>query len=214
MDIINIFQFFMHIDVHLANITASYGLLTYLILFLIVFFETGIVITPFLPGDSLLFAAGAISSLGTLNVVLLVLVLFFAAVLGDTVNYWIGRTWGRHILIWANKRNFVINKDHIKKTEEFYAKYGGKAIVLARFVPIIRTFAPFVAGIGVMNYRKFIIYNFAGGLLWVLLFVLGGFLFGNIPIVKDNFSFVILGIIILSVIPIVIEMVKSRNKNK
>jgi membrane-associated protein len=210
MDIISLFQLFLHIDDYLLSVTETYGLLTYLILFAVIFLETGLVVTPFLPGDSLLFVAGAIASLGSLNVWLLVLLLFFAAVLGDTANYFIGSTWGRRIAEYAQRKNFIINYNHIKKTEEFYEKYGGSAIILARFVPIIRTFAPFVAGLGKMDYKRFIIYNLSGGLLWVLLFVLGGFFFGNIPIVKENFSIVIIVIIIISIIPIIIELIKLR----
>lgn len=200
----------LHLDRHLTDITAQYGTWTYAILFLIVFAETGLVVTPILPGDSLLFAAGAIAALGGLDVTVVVFLLIVAAILGDTVNYWIGARIGRR----AFKGDIrFIKQEYLVRTERFYEKHGGKTIILARFVPIIRTFAPFVAGIGVMEYRRFLIYNVVGGVVWVTLFTLGGYYFGNLPLVKQNFSLVVLAIIILSVLPIVIEFIKARRES-
>lgn len=206
-----ILDFVLHIDTHLAEIIATYGALTYVILFAIVFAETGFVFTPFLPGDSLLFAAGAFSAIGSLNIVILLLLLWVAAFLGDTVNYWIGRFFGQKII---DNKKIPINKEHIDKTQRFYDKHGGKTIFLARFVPIIRTFAPFVAGIGKMDYKKFVSYNATGGFVWVFGFTLLGHFFGNIPSIKENFSIVIIAIIIISVIPIFVELVKARLEKK
>lgn len=203
-------DFVLHLDKHLAQLTQTYGTLTYIILFLIIFAETGLVIFPFLPGDSLLFAAGAIAALGGLNIVILLVILTAAAILGDTVNYWIGHFLGDYIL---EHPKLPIKKQHLDKTHEFYRKYGGKTIVIARFVPIVRTFAPFVAGIGAMNYKKFLFYNVFGAILWVFLFTLAGYFFGNIPTIKENFSLVILAIIAISVVPIFIEILKSRKKD-
>ena len=205
----NLIDFILHIDIHLGEIISQYGAYTYGILFLIIFAETGFVITPFLPGDSLLFAAGAFSALGSLDILILLLILCFAAVGGDTINYWIGHFFGERII--ANPK-IPIKKEHIKETEKFFERHGGKTIILARFVPIIRTFAPFVAGVGKMHYGKFISYNVIGGLAWVFLFTLAGYFFGNIPTVKDNFTFVILAIIIISVLPMGYQFVKSRIK--
>lgn len=202
-----IINFIIHIDSHLAAIIVKYGVATYGILFFIIFAETGFVFTPFLPGDSLLFAAGAFAALGSLNIYSLILLLCTAAVLGDTVNYWIGHFFGEKFI--ANPR-VPINKEHIEKTEAFFKKHGGKTIILARFVPIVRTFAPFVAGVGKMHYGKFISFNFIGGIAWVLLFTLAGFFFGNIPSVKDNFTVVIFVIIGISVLPMFIEFAKQK----
>jgi len=205
-----IISFILHIDTHLTELTSAYGALTYAILFLIVFAETGFVVTPFLPGDSLLFAAGALAALGTMNVWMIVGILFIAAVLGDAANYWIGHFFGKKII---ESKNFpLIKKDHIDEAQEFYKKYGGKAIILSRFVPIVRTFAPFVAGVGRMDYAKFLMYNVIGGAAWIMLFTFAGFFFGNIPSVKHNFTLVILGIIFISVVPIVIETIKAKKK--
>lgn len=203
-------DFIIHLDVHLGEIISTYGGLTYGILFLIIFAETGFVVTPFLPGDSLLFAAGAFAALGDLNIWLMVGLLMLAAILGDTVNYWIGHFFGQKIV--DNPRIKFINQDHIDKTQKFYEKYGGKTIVLARFVPIVRTFAPFVAGVGKMNYSHFIWYNVVGGIAWVMLFGWAGFFFGNMPSVKHNFTLVIFGIIGISVLPMVFEAIKARKK--
>lgn len=212
LDIIQgIISFIIHIDAHLTELTSTYGALTYAILFLIVFAETGFVVTPFLPGDSLLFAAGALAALGTMNIWMIVGVLFIAAVLGDAANYWIGHFFGQKII---ESKNFpMIKKEHIDEAQKFYEKYGGKAIILSRFVPIVRTFAPFVAGVGRMNYSRFLTYNVIGGAVWILLFSFAGYFFGNIPSVKHNFSLVIFGIIGVSVVPIIIETIKAK-KNK
>lgn len=212
MDILNFFiDFILHIDKHLDQIIAAYGVFTYAILFIIIFLETGLVFTPFLPGDSLLFAAGALASLGSLNIFILVIILMAAAILGDTSNYWIGHFFGEKIL--SHPRS-PINEEHLKKTEEFFKKHGGKTIILARFVPIVRTFAPFVAGAGQMNYSKFISYNIIGGVIWVCLFTLTGYLFGNLTFIKKNFSLVILVIIAISLIPIGLEFLKNKKSLK
>lgn len=202
-------SFILHIDEHLKDIIEMFDLWSYVILFLIVFVETGVVIFPFLPGDSLLFASGAFAALGYFNIVLLVTVFFVAAVLGDTVNYHIGKKIGTSIPpnSWLGK---VINKDKMQKAEEFFNKHGGKTIIIARFMPFIRTFAPFVAGASRMNYRDFLFYNVVGAAIWVGLCTMLGYLFGNIPIIKDNFSTVILLIIALSVVPAIIAFIKNR----
>lgn len=200
---------FLHLDVHLSRIISDYGTWTYLILFLIVFCETGLVITPFLPGDSLLFAAGAFAALGSLDVRLLFLLLSVAAIVGDTVNYWVGSTIGTRAFS-ANSR--FLRREYLARTHAFYERHGGKTIILARFVPIIRTFAPFVAGVGTMSYGRFLLYNMVGAVAWVGLFVFGGFFFGNIPAVKENFTLVILAIIAISVLPIVIESLRARRR--
>lgn len=198
---------FLHLDRHLAEMVHDYGTFTNVILFGIIFCETGLVVTPFLPGDSLLFTAGALASLGTLNVWLLFLVLSFAAVLGDTVNYWIGKRIGLRAFDGSVK---FLKQEHLRKTEEFYEKYGRKTIILARFVPIVRTFAPFVAGVGSMRYGVFLAYNVIGGTLWVATGVFSGFFFGNIPVVKKNFSLVILAIIAVSMLPLLWETWRAR----
>lgn len=202
-----VIDFFLHLDRHLLEITQTYGFFTYLLLFLVIFAETGFVITPFLPGDSLLFAAGAISALGSLNLPLLLLILSLAAIVGDTANYWIGHFFGQAMI---NHPHLPIKRSHIHKTQAFFEKHGGKTIILARFVPIVRTFAPFVAGLGSMTYSKFIAFNFIGGLIWVNLFCLLGYFFGNLPRVKANFSLVILAIIAISLLPMLFEFIKTR----
>ena len=202
-------DFVLHLDTHLAELIAAYGSLTYAILFLIVFAETGLIVFPFLPGDSLLFAAGAMAALGSFHLPALLLILAVAGILGDSVNYWIGNLAGQKIV--DNKKITFINQEHIDKTEAFYKKYGGKAIILARFVPIIRTFAPFVAGVGKMHYQTFFFYNVVGALLWVGSFTLAGYFFGNIPAVKHNFTLVVLAIIAVSVLPMIYEYIKHRN---
>ena len=204
--ILGLLDFILHIDVHLGQIIASYGLITYLILFGIIFIETGIVFMPFLPGDSLLFAAGAFAALGSLNIFVIIGLLIAAAVLGDTSNYWIGHFFGEKLI--ANPK-VPINKEHIEETKRFFAKYGAKTIVLARFVPIVRTFAPFVAGVGKMHYKTFISYNIIGGVAWVLIASLAGYFFGNIGWVKENFSVIIIVIILISVIPMMIPLIKK-----
>ncbi|MBO9701945.1 MAG: DedA family protein [Sporocytophaga sp.] len=202
---------FLHLDQHLSQIITDYGFWTYLILFLIIFVETGLVIMPFLPGDSLLFAAGTFAALGSLNLGLLILLLFIAAFLGDTLNYFIGNFIGPKVF---SKDYRFLKKEHLVKTQQFYEKHGGKTIIFARFMPIIRTFAPFIAGVGTMNYKKFISYNIIGGILWVAGFTLLGYLFGNIPTVKKNFTLVIFGIILLSITPPLIEYLKSKFSKK
>ncbi|MGQ0722892.1 MAG: DedA family protein [Candidatus Eiseniibacteriota bacterium] len=203
----HVFDFFLHLDKHLLEIVETYGTLSYAILFAVVFLETGFVITPFLPGDSLLFAAGALAAAGALQIEWVLVLLCIAAVLGDTVNYWIGRAVGPRVF---TGRNRFFKREHLMRTQRFYERHGGKTIVLARFLPIIRTFAPFVAGVARMNYARFWMYNAVGGLVWVLGFGLLGYFFGNIPFVKDNFSVVILAIVFLSVLPIAIEVWKAR----
>jgi len=209
LEIINqLIDFVLHIDKHLGELIIQYGLWSYLILFVIVFAETGFVFTPFLPGDSLLFAAGTFAAIGAFNIGILVLILCIAAITGDTVNYWIGNYIGPKI--FEKEKIRFLKKEHLQRTHEFYERHGGKTIIIARFIPIIRTFAPFVAGIGSMTYMKFITYNVVGGIAWVLLFVFAGFYFGNLPFVKNNFSFVIIAIIIISVLPGVYEFIRQK----
>jgi membrane-associated protein len=203
----SIVDVFLHLDQHLSQVIAQYGTWTHLILFLIVFCETGLVVTPFLPGDSLLFAAGTFAALGALDIRLILLLLFVAAVVGDTVNYWVGAYIGPRAFS-GNLR--FLRQEYLDRTHAFYERHGGKTIIMARFIPIIRTFAPFVAGVGAMSYGKFITYNLAGAALWVGLFALGGYFFGTIPTVRDNFSLVILAIIAISIAPIVVEAVRAR----
>ncbi len=198
----------LHLDTYLAEIVSLYGTLSYGILFLIVFAETGLVVTPFLPGDSLLFAAGALASLGSLHVGFVIMLLIIAAILGDTVNYWIGHFFGRNIV--DNPRITVINQEHIDKTEQFYKKYGAKTIILARFVPIVRTFAPFVAGVGSMHYSTFILYNIVGGVAWVSVFTLLGYFFGNMEFIKENFHYAVFAIIGLSIVPMIYEYIQHK----
>jgi membrane-associated protein len=197
-------------DKYLGQIIHNYGLWTYLILFLVIFMETGFVITPFLPGDSLLFAAGTFAGMGYLNIGILFVTLSAAAIIGDTVNYWIGHMIGPRAFS-GNIR--FLKKEYLDRTHAFYEKHGGKTIIIARFIPIIRTFAPFVAGVGAMSYGKFISYNVIGGVAWVALFTLGGYFFGNLPFVQDNFSLVILAIIIISVMPAIIEFIRERSRS-
>jgi len=201
-----IFDFILHIDVHLGQIILDYGTLTYAILFGIIFVETGLVFVPFLPGDSLLFAAGAFAALGSLNLWVVLGLMMIAAVAGDTMNYWIGHFFGQKLV---DNPRVPINKEHIEETQKFFDKHGGKTIILARFVPIVRTFAPFVAGIGRMKYGQFISYNVIGGVTWVVAATLAGFFFGNIPFVKENFSLVVLGIVGVSIVPMIIPVVKK-----
>lgn len=210
MDLINtLVEMFLHLDEQLANIISQYGTWTYAILFLIIFMETGFVVTPFLPGDSLLFAAGSFAGLGSLNLWVLLILLSIAAVVGDTVNYWIGHFMGdrAYNVKW-------IKKEYLDRTHAFFEKHGGKTIFLARFVPIVRTFAPFVAGMGKMSYGYFFSYNVFGGLVWVFLFTLMGYFFGNLPFVQKNFELVIVAILLISVVPIVWEFVKARRESK
>lgn len=202
---------FLHVDKNLAGLIAQYGALTYGLLFLIVFMETGLVVTPFLPGDSLLFAAGALAATGSFNIFLLYILMVSAAVFGDTVNYWIGDKLERKVF---DGRSKFFKKEYLDQAEEFYAKHGGKAIVFARFVPIVRTFAPFVAGISKMHYGNFISFNIVGGVAWVTLFLLGGYAFGNLEFFKENFHYVVVMIIGISVVPILIEVGKRKRKKE
>ena len=207
----NLIDLFLHLDRHLNGVIQDYGVWTYLILFLIIFCETGLVVTPVLPGDSLLFTSGALAATAgsPLHVGWLIILLSVAAVAGDTVNYWIGHLFGDKL---AEKYPRVLKKKYLDKTHAFYEKYGGETIIIARFVPIVRTFAPFVAGVGRMTYLKFISYNVIGGVLWIALFVFGGYLFGNMLVVKNNFGLVILVIIVLSILPGVIEYIRQWRK--
>ena len=204
-------EIILHLDKHLFDIVSQYGTWTYVILFLIIFCETGLVVTPLLPGDSLLFAAGAIASLGALRSDVLFIILSIAAIAGDTVNYWIGHLIGPSVFQKENSR--IFKKEYLEKTHNFYEKYGNKTIILARFVPIVRTFAPFVAGIGRMTYGRFINYNIIGGIAWIAIFIFGGYYFGNIPIIKKNFTIVIFIIIIISIMPGVIEYLRHRYRS-
>ena len=197
---------FLHLDQHLAQIISDYGTWTYLILAVTIFCETGLVITPFLPGDSLLFAAGTFAAQGSLNVVWLTVLLSAAAVVGDTVNYWAGSYVGPRA--FSGQIRFL-RRDYLDRTQRFYERHGGKTIIIARFIPIIRTFAPFVAGIGAMNYPRFLAYNLVGGIAWVVTFVCGGFFFGNLKVVRDNFTLVVLAIILISVMPMLVELVRA-----
>lgn len=203
---------FLHLDEVLITVIDDYGVLTYALLFLVIFMETGFVITPFLPGDSLLFAAGALAARpnSPLHIVGLFFLLAIAAIGGDTINYWIGHTIGPRVFS-GNVR--FLKKEYLDRTHAFYEKHGGKTIILARFVPIIRTFAPFVAGVGSMTYGRFISYNFFGGILWVIIFIFAGYFFGNIPVVEKNFSLVIIAVIAISVMPAVIEYLRERKRS-
>lgn len=200
-------DFILHFDVHLNEMIIQYGTLTYGILFFIIFAETGFVFTPFLPGDSLLFAAGTFAARGSFDVYLLAILLITAAIAGDNVNYWVGRKLGIKLFDRFNK---LLKKEYLEKTQRFYEKHGGKTIILARFFPIIRTFSPFVAGLGKMNYSRFVLNDIAGGIIWISVFVFGGYFFGNIPFVQKNFSLVIVVIIVISVIPAVSEFVRHK----
>src|SRR5215468_3748770 len=204
-----IIDVFLHLDMYLDSVIQLYGVWVYGILFVVVFLETGVVVTPFLPGDSLLFAAGALCARGDLVVGWLFLLLFLAAVLGDTVNYSIGHLVGPRAFHGQSR---FFKREHLTRTHQFYERHGGKTIVLARFIPIIRTFAPFVAGIGRMSYGRFVAYNILGGLLWTALFVFGGYYFGNQPVVKRNFTYVILAIIVISLLPLGIEFVQNYRR--
>ena len=206
------FNVFLHLDKTLGAVIQDYGAWTYLILFLIIFCETGLVVTPILPGDSLLFAVGAFSAMGYLDMHKVWPLLVFAAILGDNTNYAIGNYIGPKVFHYENSR--IFKKEYLQKTHEFYEKYGGKAIILCKYVPIVRTFAPFVAGVGAMTYPRFLKFNIAGGFTWVTLITFAGYFFGNIPVIKKNFSFVVLGIIVLSVMPAVVEYLRHRRASK
>ena len=205
----SVVDLFLHLDEHLSQVISQYGVWTHLILFLIVFCETGLVITPFLPGDSLLFAAGTFAALGSLDLWLTVVLLITAAIIGDTVNYWVGAYIGPRAFRGDIR---FLRREYLDRTHAFYEKHGGKTIILARFIPIIRTFAPFVAGVGAMSYPKFITYNVVGAVLWVGIFVLGGYFFGTIPVVRKNFTLVIMAIILISVMPVLLEALRARRR--
>lgn len=209
MEILN---FFLHLDSHLANIINLFGAWTYVILFGIIFAETGLVIAPFLPGDSLLFIVGTLAGSEYLNIWVVYVVLLGAAILGDTVNYWLGHHFGARVFSKENSKLF--NKAYLEKTREFYEKHGGKTIILARFVPIIRTFAPFVAGIGKMHYGTFLTYNVIGGFIWVTSLVFAGYFFGGLEIIKNNFEYAVFGIVGISLLPVLFEYVKHRHEKK
>ena len=208
----SLIDFILHIDQHLIELTQTYGLWIYAILFLIVFCETGLVVTPFLPGDSLLFAAGAVAALGGMNVHIAAALLLAAAVIGDAVNFAIGKYFGEKLFAKPDSR--VFKREYLAKTHAFYEKYGGKTIILARFVPIVRTFAPFVAGMGDMHYGRFIRYNIIGALVWVGLLTYAGYFFGELPAVKNNFGLVVIGIIAVSVLPMAVEIAKAKWEKK
>ena len=205
-------ELFLHLDKSLSSVIQTYGSTTYIILFLVILCETGLVVLPFLPGDSLLFAAGAFAAKGDMNIATLFMTLCVAAILGDSINYEVGRLIGPRIA--QREKSRYVNKEHIAKTHQFYEKFGAKTIIIARFIPIIRTFAPFVAGLGTMSYKKFLQYNVIGGVAWVAICLFAGYLFGNIPLVKKNFTVVIFAIIIVSILPAVIEYIRHRSISK
>jgi membrane-associated protein len=209
--ILSVFEFILHFDKHLNSVIQQYGAWSYAFLFIIIFMETGFVVTPFLPGDSLIFAASAFAAIGSFNIYILYLILTIAAILGDTVNYWIGHFVGPKAFS-GNVR--FLKKEYIDKTHAYFEKYGGKTIIIARFIPIVRTFAPFVAGVGSMSYSHFIVYNIIGGITWVGLFTIGGYFFGNLPFVKQNFTLVVLVIIIMSILPAITEFIKAKKSAK
>jgi membrane-associated protein len=205
-------DYFINLDQHMAQFVAAYGLWIYVLLFLIIFAETGLIITPFLPGDSLLFAAGAMAAGGSLNLTTLFVLLTVAAIIGDAVNYSIGRYIGPRVFRAVPGEGLLgkaLNRDHLTRAHDFFERYGGKAIILARFAPIVRTFVPFVAGVGSMTYSKFAFYNVTGAILWVGICTGAGYAFGNIPVVKDNFSLVVLGIVAVSILPMALEMMRG-----
>lgn len=202
----------LHLDAHLLALTEQYGVLVYAILFLIIYCETGLVVTPFLPGDSLLFVAGALCGMGALHLEWLIPLLVLAAFSGDNTNYWIGRLVGVRLLKRANAK--LIKPEHLARTHAFYEKHGGKTIIFARFLPIIRTFAPFVAGVGLMRYRLFVLFSALGGVLWIAGLSLAGYLFGNIPLVKNNLTLIIVGIIVITLLPALREVIRHRRQQR
>jgi membrane-associated protein len=210
MDVLtSAFEAFLHIDRHLLDLSTTYGVWIYAILFLIVFFETGVVVTPFLPGDSLLFATGALAAAGVLDLGAVLVLLTAAAIIGDNMNYWIGRGVGPRVF---TEHSRWLKREYLLQTKRYYERHGGKTVVLARFMPIVRTFSPFVAGIGRMSYPRFLAFDVSGGIFWVCAFTLLGYFFGNTPIVKQNFGLVIVAVIFLSLVPILIEVVKARSE--
>jgi len=209
MDFIqDFFEIILHLDKHLFDLCTAYGAWVYAILFVVVFCETGLVVTPFLPGDSLLFAVGSLAAINALDLTTSIVLLILAAILGDTVNYWIGDYVGPKV--FHQEKSRFLNKEYLLRTHQFYEKHGGKTIIIARFLPIIRTFAPFVAGIGSMTYRRFLLFNVVGGVLWVLLFVPAGYFFGSVPIVKNNFSLVIIALVLIPGIPAAVEVIRMQ----
>jgi membrane-associated protein len=210
--ITNFIDIILNLDTYLVELVKRYGTFSYAILFAIIFCETGLVVTPFLPGDSLLFAVGALASTGALDVYIVAVLLMLAAIIGDSTNYWIGHFVGPRV--FSSESSRWLNRAHLDRTHKFYEKYGVKTVVIARFMPIVRTFAPFVAGIGRMNYLRFLTFSVLGSILWIGSFVTAGYLFGNIPIVKDNFTLVVLAIIFISLLPAVIEAVRARREKK
>ncbi|PIT10141.1 DedA family protein [Snodgrassella alvi] len=206
--ITTLIDFILHIDQHLQFIVTQYGIWIYVILFVLIFCETGLVVTPFLPGDSLLFAAGGIAAVGEMNIHLMVVLLLAAAIIGDAINFSIGKKFGTHL--FANPQSRIFRQIYLQKTQEFYAKHGGKTIIIARFVPIVRTFAPFVAGMGHMHYGQFLRYNCIGAILWVVLFSYAGYFFGNLPFIKQNLSLILIIIIAISLLPAIIEMLRHK----
>jgi membrane-associated protein len=202
-------EYFLHVDRHLLEFATAYGLWIYALLFLVIFLETGVVVTPFLPGDSLLFATGALAAAGVLDIVGILTLLTAAAIIGDNTNYFIGRAVGPRVF---TEHNRWLKREHLLRTQRFYEKHGGKAVVLARFVPIVRTFAPFVAGVGRMRYPRFLAFDVGGGILWVWGFGLLGYFTGNLPVVKDNFGLVTIGVILLSLLPIAVELWRARTQ--
>jgi membrane-associated protein len=210
--ITNFIDILLNLDKYLVELVSRYGTFSYAILFAIIFCETGLVVTPFLPGDSLLFAVGALASTGALDVYIVAVLLMLAAIIGDSTNYWIGYSVGPRV--FSSESSRWLNRSHLERTHRFYEKYGVKTVVIARFMPIVRTFAPFVAGIGRMNYLRFLTFSVLGSILWIGSFVTAGYLFGNIPVVKDNFTLVVLAIIFISILPAVIEAVRARREKK
>ena len=208
----DLLEIILHLDRHLFDLCSQYGVWVYAILFVIVFCETGLVVTPFLPGDSLLFAVGSLAAINALDLSTSIVLLILAAVLGDTVNYWIGNYVGPKIFQKESSR--LLNKEYLVRTHQFYEKHGGKTIIIARFLPIIRTFAPFVAGIGSMTYRRFLLFNVVGGALWVLLFIPAGYFFGSVPFVKNNFSLVIIALVLIPGIPTLVEVVRMQLRKR
>ncbi|MGA3244634.1 MAG: DedA family protein [Bacteroidota bacterium] len=208
----DLLEILLHLDKHLFDLCTQYGVWVYAILFIIIFCETGLVVTPFLPGDSLLFAVGSLAAIQALSLPLSIVLLILAAVLGDTANYWIGDYVGPKIFHQESSR--FLNKEYLVRTHQFYEKHGGKTIIIARFLPIIRTFAPFVAGIGSMTYRRFLAFNVVGGGLWVFVFVPAGYFFGSVPFVKNNFSLVIIALVLIPGIPSVIEVIRMQLKKR